>query len=416
MGALATMRFDSADKHIRIVHVMTVVRSLNFLRGQSGYLRDRGFEFDAFANLTSESDRRYVPDSVTFHACPITRRVSPLADLVGTTLLLAALRRLRPHVVHAHTPKGGLLGMVAAWLARTPVRIYHMRGLPMTSKSGMKRLLLRWSEKVSCRLSHQVLCVSHSLRDVAVSERLCPAGKIKVLASGSGQGVDAAVRFNPERTAEGVGGRVRRAWGIPQDVPVLGFVGRIVRDKGVSELVAAWKRLVAMFPSLHLLIAGPFEPQDPVGADVEHMLREASRLHLMGIVAAMPSFYARVDVLVLPTYREGFPNVLLEAAAMEVPVVATRIPGCVDAVEDGVTGTLVPVHDAEALADAVECYLRDPQLRCRHGRAGRQRVLRNFRPEVVWEAMYREYVRLLQQKGLPVPAPCDAPTFRKVAA
>jgi len=286
----------------------------------------------------------------------------------------------------------------------------------MTSKSGVKRAVLRWAEKISCGLSHQVLCISHSLRDVAVSEGICSPEKIKVLGCGSGQGVDGRDRFNPRRINRLAGSRLRREYDIPADAPVVAFIGRIVRDKGMLELVAAWNRLRERFPSLHLLIAGRFEPQDRVAPEVERVLREDDRIHLAGYVEDTPSFYSAMDVLVFPTYREGFPNVLLEAAAMEVPVVATRIPGCVDAVEDGVTGTLVPVRDAEALADATERYLRDPQLRRRHGRAGRRRVLRDFRPEVIREAMYQEYVRLREAKGLPVPEPRGAPPVEKMAA
>jgi glycosyltransferase involved in cell wall biosynthesis len=177
---------------------------------------------------------------------------------------------------------------------------------------------------------------------------------------------------------------------------VLGFAGRIVRDKGLIELDAAWRMLREEFPDLQLLLAGEFEPQDPIPADVEARLRGDPRIHLAGLVPDMPRFYKAIDVLALPTYREGFGTVLLEAAAMALPVVATRIPGCVDAVRDGETGTLVPSHDAAALADAVRAYLRDPELRRRHGDAGRRRALRDFRPEAMWEALYQEYVRLLE--------------------
>jgi glycosyltransferase involved in cell wall biosynthesis len=281
-----------------------------------------------------------------------------------------------------------------------PVRIYHVHGLPLTTATGLKRKLLCWTEWLSCYFSHQVLCVSRSVRDVAVKQRLCPAGKIKVLAQGSINGIDAQRRFNPQRLEAETGAQLRGRYGIPADARVLGFVGRIVRDKGLVELCAAWRELREQFADVHLLIAGPFESQDPVPPDVEHTLCTDNRIHLAGEVADMPALYSAVDVVLLPTYREGFPYVPLEAAAMGIPVVATRVPGCVEAVEDGVTGTLVSPRDAAALAEAVRRYLADADLRRRHGTAGRQRMLRDFQPETVWIALLQEYRRWLGIRGL----------------
>ena len=224
--------------------------------------------------------------------------------------------------------------------------------------------------------------------------------KIRVLLRGSVNGVDASVAFNPARVGAHVRANIRAAYGIPPDAVVVGFVGRLVRDKGLAELAAAWTMLRDEFPKLHLLIIGVFEPYDPVAPQVKAVLCSDPRVHLAGAVAEVTSFYAAMDVVLLPTYREGLPVVPLEAAAMELPVVATRIPGCVEAVEDGVTGTLVPARDVAALADATRMYLRDPKLRQKHGCAGRARVLSQFRQEAIWEAVYQEYERLLRERGI----------------
>ena len=387
------------------MHITTVPISLGFFTGQIGYMNAQGFEIQAISSPGADLKKCAEREHVAVHAVEMPRRITPLRDLIAIFQLWRTLRRIRPAIVHAHTPKGGLLGTIAAWLARVPVRIYHMHGLPLITATGYKRLLLRWSEQVPCRLAHRVFCVSHSVREVAVAESLCPLLKIRVLLRGSINGVDAAHRFNPANASQSARVDTRSSHGIPADALVVGFVGRIVCDKGLVELAKAWRALRQEFPALHLLVVGPFEPQDPVPPDVEALLRDDPRIHLTGMVDNTPPLYAAMEVLALPSYREGFGLAAIEASAMKVPVVATRIPGCVDAVEDGVTGTLVPPRDATALADAIRTYLNHPELRRQHGQAGRQRVLRDFRPDAIWEALYQEYVRLLREKGLPSPPP-----------
>jgi glycosyltransferase involved in cell wall biosynthesis len=185
---------------------------------------------------------------------------------------------------------------------------------------------------------------------------------------------------------------------------VAGYVGRLVTDKGIAELWQAWTVLRERHPDLHLLLVGPFEDTDPVPPAVRQGLETDPRVHLAGMDWNTPPLYAAMDLLVLPTYREGFPNVLLEGASMGLPVVATRVPGCVDAVRDGETGTLVPARDPAALAAALDAYVADPALRRARGRAGRARVAAEFRQEVVWEGIFAEYDRLLAPRGARMPA------------
>ena len=387
-----------------LLHITTIPMSLNFLRGQVGYIKQRGIQVHALSSPGPELEAFGEWEAVPVSAVKMSRRITPFQDLGAVVGILRVLRRLRPTIVQAHTPKGGLLGMIAATLYRVPVRIYHMRGLPLLCATGMRRWLLWCADRVACWLAHQVLCVSPSLRNEAIREGFCPPEKIKVLAGGSGNGVDARRRFNPEWLGEQARPDARRRLGIPSAATVVGFVGRMVRDKGIVELTEAWRRLREDYPQLHLLLVGPFERQDPVSPETEALLREDPRVHLAGMDWNTPSLYAAMDLVALPTYREGFPNVLLEAAAMGLPVVATRIPGCIDAVQDGVTGTLVPLADAQALTRAIGMYLADPVLRRKHGAGGRERIRRKFRQDVIWEALYREYLRLLRERGLPAPA------------
>jgi glycosyltransferase involved in cell wall biosynthesis len=169
-----------------------------------------------------------------------------------------------------------------------------------------------------------------------------------------------------------------------------------VRDKGIVELSGAWSSIRQDIQKAHLLIVGPVERQDPVPPGILRLLQSDDRVHFTGKVEDVFPFYSVMDILALPTYREGFPNVPLEAAAMGLPVVATRVPGCIDAIVDGETGTLVAPGSARELEDALRRYIADPTLRVVHGTNGRGRVLESFRPEMVWESVHSEYVQLLR--------------------
>jgi glycosyltransferase involved in cell wall biosynthesis len=381
-----------------VVHVTTVSAALFFLCGQASFMRRAGFALHAMSSPSSSvggslaafGDQERVP----VHPVEMARRITPLRDLVALWRMWRVLRRVRPAVVDAHTPKGGLLGMLAAALARAPVRVYHMHGLPFVTATGLRRRLLRLAERVSCRLAHRVLAVSHSIRALAIAEGFCPPGKIAVLLGGTVNGVDAAGRFEPNPAAR-LGARGER--GIPADAVVVGFVGRLARDKGIVELAEAWARL-RDDGRLHLLLVGPLDADDALPGHVVAALRADPRVHLEGAVADPTRLFAAMDVVALPTYREGFPQVALEAAAMALPVVATAVPGCVDAVTPE-TGTLIPPRDVPALAAALRRYVADPALRERHGAAARRRVLAEFRQDALWEALAAEYRALLASRS-----------------
>lgn len=391
-----------------VAHVTTVPLSLvTHLSGQIAYVRSCGFAIHVITSPGPELDAFGEKERIPVHAIPMARAITPLRDLLALWRLWGTLRRIRPEIVHSHTPKGGLLGMIAATLAGTPVRVYHIRGLPFVTATGFRRRLLRLSELASCTLAHRVLAVSHSMRSIAVEEGLCPAEKVKVILGGSGNGVDTE-RFRPARDDARQTARADR--GIPADALVIGFVGRLTREKGICELERAWRALRQDEPRARLLLIGWIEAQDAESREAVAALRADSRVHLTGPVPDTARLYPAMDVVALPTYREGFPNVALEAAATALPIVATSVPGCVDAVEDGTTGILVPARDAEGLEHALRRYLSDPVLRARHGEAGRRRVMSQFRREAIWEGIVAEYRDLLpvSTQGAPPPRPTSA--------
>jgi len=405
-GALPAARRRAAT----VVHVTTVPLSLEtHLSGQIGYVRRRGFAVHVISSPGPELEAFATSEHVTVHAIPMARAITPARDLVAVFRLWRTLRRIRPDIVHSHTPKGGLLGMVAATLAAAPARIYHIRGLPFVTATGLRRRLLRWTELASCSLAHRVLAVSHSMREIAVGEGLCRADKLRVILGGSGNGVDSDGRFTPPtRDARRA---ARDSLGLPADAVVVGFIGRLSREKGVRELTEAWRGLRDREQTARLLVVGWVEGQDAESAQAVKALRSDPRVHFTGPVKDTVPFYAAMDVVALPTYREGFPNVALEAAAMALPIVATSVPGCVDAVQDGVTGLLVPPRDPESLSRALHRYASDPALRAAHGQAARRRTVSQFRREAIWQGIADQYDDLLSRstEGATSPAPRAPP-------
>lgn len=373
-----------------IVYVVTHPMTARLLlAGQLRYLAEAGFEVTLVTSPGPDLAGVAEREGVRVETVAMAREISPLRDLAALARLVRLFRRLRPGIVNAGTPKAGLLGMLAARLARVPVRIYTLRGLRLETARGPKRRLLAAAERLACACAHRVVCVSRSLERRAVELGLTAEDKTLVLASGSSNGVDverfAAAARDRERTEA-----LRRELGLPAGSPVVGFVGRFTRDKGIAELADAFDRLSRGLPAARLLLLGDFEPGDPVPPSLVARLRHDSRVVQAGFVPDTAPFYPLIDVLAFPSHREGFPNAPLEAAASGVPTVGSRATGVVDAVVDGRTGTLVPVGDVEALAHALLEYLRDPALRRSHGDAARERVRGEFRRGEVWRAWERE--------------------------
>jgi glycosyltransferase involved in cell wall biosynthesis len=342
------------------------------LGGRLRTLREAGFRVTLVSSPGVLLTRTAAQEGVEAVAIPMQRQISPVADLLSLARLWWLLFRLKPQMTEFSTPKAGLLGSVAAMLCRVPVRVYFLRGLKLETCTGLKRRILLVTERIASACSHAVLCNSDSLRNQALALSVAPAAKLCLLGSGSSNGVDVE-RFSPGPDS------LRWRLEIPADAPVVGFVGRMTRDKGLPELVEAFDSILASRPDVHLLLVGWFDAsEDALGYDLRARIRKHPRIHATGYVADTAPYYRAMDVMVLPTWREGFPNVVLEAAATGIPVITTLATGSRDAVVPEVTGLLIPPGYPAAICESVLQLLSNPERRRRMGVAARAWVLDHF--------------------------------------
>jgi len=389
---------NSTKRTIKLVHVTTVPQTFIFFHGQIGFLKKRGFEVHVISSAGEMGQQFSQSEAVPFFPITMTRAVTPRKDLFALFELWRQFRKTKPDIVHSHTPKAGLLGTLAARLAGVPVVFLSVFGLPQMTSGGMKKAMMNFLTRLECLLAHCVWTDSFSMRNYVIGHKLCSSRKAVVLGNGSVKGVDAEKIFSPNIYNIDTRHEIRARHGIPKESLVIGFVGRIVGDKGMHELAEAWRTLSPSRTDLHLLLVGPREVRDPLLPQDDHLFRTDARIHLIGMCSEVPAYLAAMDIFVMPSYREGFGLTNIEASAMELPIVTTRIPGCVDSVKDGVTGKLVPPRDVDSLIQAIQAYLDDATLRRRHGQAGRERVLRDFRPDFIWEDLHKEYLGLLKKK------------------
>jgi glycosyltransferase involved in cell wall biosynthesis len=369
------------------------------MNGQLSFFRSQGFEVAVAAASSGALDRVAARECVQTFPIPFVREMSPLRDTLALPAMVACLNDFKPHIVNAGTPKAGLLGLTVARLMRVPSRLYLLRGLRLETTHGVKRKLLRFCERRASGAAHKVICVSPSLKAVALRERIARPDRIHVLGNGSSNGVEVA-RFvpRPERVAEA--SEIRRQLEIPQDATVIGFIGRLTRDKGIRDLMEAFQRLATEFPKLYLLVVGPVEGGDPVSGMCLEQMRRHPRIRLAGRQGDVAPYHLSFDLLAFPSYREGLPNVPLEAAAAGRPVVGYAATGTVDAVCSGVTGRLVRCGDWEGLSDALRSYVVDPSLRKAHGLSGRTFASANFDQQQVWNRWLDLYRYELRRIGV----------------
>lgn len=385
-------------KDKKIARIATVPYSIATQIGdQVAYLRDLGMQVVIITGDGPELARFPFSESLRHECIEIHRSINIGKDIVAAVKLFFAFRKHQFMIIHSITPKAGLLTAVAGFFARVPIRIHTFTGQPWVNKKGMIRLITRFCDRLIGLLNTKCYADSKSQKDFLIAERIVAKDKIDVIGAGSLAGVD-LTRFDPSRWNHEEKIRLRIDHQISQDAKVITFVGRIAKEKGIVELTEAVYSLLQSNYNIDLLLIGPLDQErGGKGSLTIDQLSKSSRIHYIGYTDAPESYLSISDIFCLPSYREGFGTVVIEAAAMGVPCVGSRIYGLTDAVQDGQTGILVPPQDAEALKKGLKQLLDNPERIKQMGLNARERVIKEFDTRIINEKTAMEYSNLIRQ-------------------
>lgn len=393
------------SRKLRLCRIVTVpITFTTLLSEQIKTVAANNIELTLVCAEGAELEALQTSSDLPVRTVNMTRKISPLQDIRSIVALTRLFQRQQFDIVHSSTPKAGLLAGIAGWIARVPVRLHTYTGQVWVEMSGFPRFLTRLSDRIIAHLNTYSYADSHSQRKFLIEEGIVAGEHIAVLASGSISGVD-LTRFNPERW-QPHRAALRRKLGIPEEALVILFVGRVTRDKGIIELLSAFNQLQVSDRPVHLLLVGPFEPErDPLPDETRKQIEMQPQVHALGFTQQPEQYMAISDLFCLPSYREGFGSVVIEAAAAGIPAVVTDIVGARDTVINGTTGILVPAKDDVLLADALSHLLQDNERRIQMGQAARERAVACFNASLVNQAVADEYFRLAEEAGLGIARP-----------
>jgi glycosyltransferase involved in cell wall biosynthesis len=367
------------------------------LKGQVRFMQQHGFETTMISSDGPEIPALKEQEGALHIVVPFTRTISPFRDLLCLLKLTRILWRLKPDIVHTHTPKAGLIGMWASWLTNVPVRIHTIAGLPWMESSGMMRTLLKYAEKLTAWPARQVYPNSYVQQRYLQQEKIA-SGKLKVLGNGSSNGIDLD-HFSLSDSMKQEAARLRTAENVKPEAWIWIYIGRIVNDKGIRELLVAFQKIHADFPGDRLWVLGTEEPElDPLDEYHKKILDEHPAVRAWGFINDVRPYLAASQVLTFPSYREGFPNVPLQAGLMGCALILSNINGCNEIVDNNKNGLLVEPKNAEALIAAMNGLRLNPSMRDDYSRAIREKISGNYDQQKLWNAILAEYRSLLEKK------------------
>src|SRR5690554_1442343 len=379
-------------KLIRITTVPISHRVL--LKGQHRFMRENGYEVIAVSASGGQELGDVAKDEgVQVKAIEMTRAITPVQDIKALWQFYRFCKKERPTMVHSHTPKAGIIGMLGAKLAGVPVRLHTVAGLPLMEATGMKRKVLDFVEKLTYSSATKVYPNSKILQAFILEHRYAPSEKLKVIANGSSNGIDTAY-FDPDQVSSAQKQQLKEELEIKADDFVFVFVGRLVGDKGINELVSAFKSVQqeGLQKQPKLLLVGDFETElDALQEDTLQEIKQNSAILSVGFQKDVRPYFAIADCLAFPSYREGFPNVLMQAGAMGLPSIVSNINGCNEIIVSGENGLIVPVKNSHDLYQAMLTMINDEALYERLQSHARTMIASRFEQVLVWEAILEEY-------------------------
>lgn len=373
---------------MNILHVVNIYFVLPYFIGdQFTYFKERGYQLNVVCSPSDYLADYAMKQGFDYIETPVNRSISIKQDLASIWRICKFIRKKKIEIIVGHTPKGALLAMIAGWLCMVPKRIYFRHGLVYETSHGLKRTILKTVDRIASACATQIVCVSPSVLERSIEDRLAPAKKQMILNKGTCNGIDTQGHFNPANIDKARLNELKSKYGIKDDDFVIGYSGRMVRDKGVIELVRAFDKLKDA-DNCKLLLVGMFEKRDALPDDVKNRIENDSRIIYTGFInGGMEYYYAMMNVYVLASYREGFPTGVLEAQSMGKPVITTRVTGCCDSIVDGKTGLFVD-NDADDLAAKIDLVRIDNAI---DGREGRKWVVENYDCHMIWKEIEKLY-------------------------
>jgi len=362
------------------------------VKGQLRFL-NQYFEVIAVTGADEHLENVRQREGVRVHSIPMQRPISLLKDLVSLYRLYVFFKKEKPDIVHSMTPKAGLLSMTAAYLARVPIRIHTFTGLIFPSRNGIMQKILIVLDRFLCECATHIYPEGQGVKNDLIRYGITKK-PLDIIANGNVNGVDTAY-FNPDLYSEEQKQTLKSELKIiPEDFTYI-FVGRLVGDKGINELIAAFQKLSAQKPHIKLLLVGPMEPElDPLLPETVHAISANPNIISVGWQNDIRPYFAISDALVFPSYREGFPNVVMQAGAMGLPSIVTDINGCNEIIRENTNGLIIPAKDEKAIFNAMTMLTSDKNVYISLQKNSREMIVSRYQQKLVWEAILHEYQKL----------------------
>ena len=385
----------------KLIRITTVPLSLKvLLKGQLRFMASNGFDVKGVSSEGEELREVHENEGIAVETITMSRKITPFQDLKSLWEMWNFLRKEKPQIVHTHTPKAGIIGMLAARLAGVPHRLHTVAGLPLMEATGVKRKILNFVEKLTYSSATRVYPNSKGLYDFILQNNFTQSNKLKIIANGSSNGIDTTF-FSPDQVTELERVTLREKLNIQPDNFVFVFVGRIVSDKGINELIKAFSELQAAENNepagIKLLLVGGLENDlDPLNPETLVEINQNKDIISVGFQQDVRSFFAIADALIFPSYREGFPNVVMQAGAMGLPSIVSDINGCNEIIIEGENGLIIPSKNVEKLKEKMLTLAKDKNLYTKLKGNSRRMIENRYEQSVVWNALLEEYEGLLQ--------------------